>query len=47
MQLLERGGSLAVLAGYAREARQGDGRLVLVSGEAVAGLCHLAGSMSG
>ena len=34
MQLLERGAALAALAGYAREARQGDGRLVLVAGEA-------------
>jgi DNA-binding CsgD family transcriptional regulator/tetratricopeptide (TPR) repeat protein len=34
VQLLERGASLAALAGYAREARQGDGRLVLVAGEA-------------
>ncbi|HEY2551135.1 MAG TPA: AAA family ATPase [Streptosporangiaceae bacterium] len=34
MQLLERGAPLAVLAGYADEARCGDGRLVLVAGEA-------------
>ncbi len=34
VQMLERGASLAALAGYAREARQGDGRLVLVAGEA-------------
>jgi DNA-binding CsgD family transcriptional regulator/tetratricopeptide (TPR) repeat protein len=34
MQLLERGAALAALAGYAREARHGDGRLVLVAGEA-------------
>jgi predicted ATPase len=34
MQLLERGAALAALAGYAREARQGGGRLVLAAGEA-------------
>jgi DNA-binding CsgD family transcriptional regulator len=34
VQLLERGAALAALAGYAREARHGDGRLVLVVGEA-------------
>ncbi len=34
MQLLERGASLASLAGYAEEARLGEGRLVLVAGEA-------------
>ena len=33
MELLERESFLGTLAGYAREARQGDGRLVLVSGE--------------
>lgn len=33
MQLLERESALASLAGYAREAGQGDGRLVLVAGE--------------
>jgi DNA-binding CsgD family transcriptional regulator/tetratricopeptide (TPR) repeat protein len=37
MQLLERERSLASLAGYAREARHGDGRLVLVAGEAGVG----------
>jgi DNA-binding CsgD family transcriptional regulator/tetratricopeptide (TPR) repeat protein len=37
MQLLERESSLASLAAYAREARPGDGRLVLVSGEAGVG----------
>jgi DNA-binding CsgD family transcriptional regulator len=37
MRLLQRGSSLASLAGYAREARQGDGRLVLVAGEAGVG----------
>jgi DNA-binding CsgD family transcriptional regulator/tetratricopeptide (TPR) repeat protein len=34
VQLLERGAALAALAGYADEARRGDGRLVLVAGEA-------------
>ena len=34
VQLLERKGPLAALAEYAREARRGDGRLVLVAGEA-------------
>ena len=34
MQLLERDGFLRTLAEYAGEARLGDGRLVLVSGEA-------------
>lgn len=34
VQLLERGTALAALAGYAHEARHGDGRLVLVAGEA-------------
>ena len=34
MQLLERNTALAALAEYAREARHGDGRLVLVAGEA-------------
>jgi DNA-binding CsgD family transcriptional regulator/tetratricopeptide (TPR) repeat protein len=37
MRLLERDLSLASLAGYAREARQGNGRLVLVAGEAGVG----------
>jgi DNA-binding CsgD family transcriptional regulator/tetratricopeptide (TPR) repeat protein len=37
MRLLERELALASLAGYAREARQGDGRLVLVAGEAGVG----------
>ena len=37
MRLLEREVSLASLAGYAREARRGDGRLVLVAGEAGVG----------
>jgi len=35
--LLERESHLALLAGYAREARRGDGRLVLVAGEAGVG----------
>jgi DNA-binding CsgD family transcriptional regulator/tetratricopeptide (TPR) repeat protein len=34
VQLLEREAALAALAGYAREAGHGDGRLVLVAGEA-------------
>ena len=37
MLLLERESSLAALAGYAREAWRGDGRLVLVAGEAGVG----------
>jgi DNA-binding CsgD family transcriptional regulator/tetratricopeptide (TPR) repeat protein len=37
MQLLERGPSLASLAGYALDARRGEGRLVLVAGEAGVG----------
>ncbi len=37
MQLLERGPSLASLASYAQQAQQGDGRLVLVAGEAGVG----------
>ncbi len=37
MQLLERESQLASLAEYAREARQGNGRLVLVAGEAGVG----------
>ena len=37
MVLLERGASLASLAGYAAEARRGAGRLVLVAGEAGVG----------
>jgi AAA ATPase-like protein len=37
MRLLERESSLASLAGYAQEARRGDGRLVLVAGEAGVG----------
>jgi predicted ATPase len=37
MELLEREPSLAVLAGYAAEARYGDGRLVVLGGEAGVG----------
>ena len=37
MELLEREASLALLAGYAAEARQGDGRLVVLGGEAGVG----------
>jgi putative ribosome biogenesis GTPase RsgA len=37
MQLLERVAPLAALTGYADEARQGDGRLLLVAGEAGVG----------
>ena len=37
MELLERAAALASLAGYADEARQGVGRLVLVAGEAGVG----------
>ena len=37
VELLERGAALASLAGYADEARQGVGRLVLVAGEAGVG----------
>ena len=37
MQLLEREAALASLAEYAHEARRGDGRLVLVAGEAGVG----------
>ena len=37
MQLLERGPSLTSLAGYAMDARRGEGRLVLVAGEAGVG----------
>ena len=37
MQLLERGPSLASLAAYAQDAQHGDGRLVLVAGEAGVG----------
>ena len=44
MQLLEREASLASLADYAREARRGEGRLVLVAGEAGVGKSALAGA---
>ena len=37
MELLEREPSLALLAGYAAEARRGDGRLVVLGGEAGVG----------
>jgi DNA-binding CsgD family transcriptional regulator/tetratricopeptide (TPR) repeat protein len=37
MQLLERESALASLAGYAQDAERGDGRLVLVAGEAGVG----------
>jgi predicted ATPase len=37
MELLEREPSLALLAGYAAEARRGEGRLVVVGGEAGVG----------
>jgi predicted ATPase len=37
MDLLEREPSLALLAGYAAEAKQGDGRLVVLGGEAGVG----------
>ena len=37
MELLEREPSLALLAGYAAEARHGDGRLVVLGGEAGVG----------
>ena len=40
MELLERDTFLRTLAEYAGEARQGDGRLVLVSGESE--LCAIA-----
>jgi DNA-binding CsgD family transcriptional regulator/tetratricopeptide (TPR) repeat protein len=42
MQLLERELPLSALAAYAQEARQGDGRLVLVAGEAGVGKSALA-----
>ena len=47
MQLLEREPSLASLAGYAREARHGDGRLVLVAGEAGVGKSALIEQLQG
>ena len=37
MELLERGPALAMLADYAAEARRGDGRLVMIGGEAGVG----------
>jgi DNA-binding CsgD family transcriptional regulator/tetratricopeptide (TPR) repeat protein len=42
MPLLERESSLTSLAGYAEEARRGEGRLVLVAGEAGVGKSALA-----
>jgi predicted ATPase len=42
VRLLERKSSLASLAAYAQEARRGDGRLVLVAGEAGVGKSALA-----
>jgi predicted ATPase len=47
VQLLERGASLALLAGYADEARQGEGRLVLVAGEAGIGKSALVERLQG
>src|SRR5215469_1422323 len=47
MELLERGPSLALLAEYAHEARQGDGRLVLVAGEAGVGKSALVERLQG
>ena len=46
MQLLERESSLAALAGYAGEARRGDGRLVLVAGEAGVGKSALVEALA-
>ena len=46
MQLLERELSLALLAGYADEARHGEGRLVLVTGEAGVGKSALSGAVA-
>jgi hypothetical protein len=47
MRLLERESSLALLAVYAREARRGDGRLVLVGGEAGVGKSALVEQFQG
>jgi DNA-binding CsgD family transcriptional regulator/tetratricopeptide (TPR) repeat protein len=47
MRLLERESSLALLAVYAREARRGDGRLVLVAGEAGVGKSALVEQFQG
>ncbi len=44
-EVLERESQLAALLGYAEEARQGDGRLVLVSGEAGIGKSTLVESL--
>jgi DNA-binding CsgD family transcriptional regulator/tetratricopeptide (TPR) repeat protein len=46
MQLLERESSLGALAGYAGEARRGDGRLVLVAGEAGVGKSALVEALA-
>ena len=45
MTLLERESSLASLAEYAREARRGEGRLVLVAGEAGVGKVGAGGAV--
>ena len=47
MTLLERESSLASLAEYAQEARRGEGRLVLVAGEAGVGKSALVEQMAG
>jgi DNA-binding CsgD family transcriptional regulator/tetratricopeptide (TPR) repeat protein len=47
MTLLERESSLASLAEYAKEARQGEGRLVLVAGEAGVGKSALVEQFAG
>src|ERR1700722_10666315 len=47
MLLLERESSLTSLAGYAEEARRGEGRLVLVAGEAGVGKSALAERLEG
>ena len=47
MQLLERETPLASLAEYAREARRGDGRVVLVAGEAGVGKSALVERFQG
>ncbi len=47
MTLLERESSLASLAEYAEEARRGEGRLVLVAGEAGVGKSALVEQFAG
>src|ERR1700735_5429314 len=47
MPLLERESSLTSLAGYAEEARRGEGRLVLVGGEAGGGKSALGEGLAG